>query len=523
MLKLKNIIITLFLSVGFLLIGIVNVSAAPSFEPDYQSLFYSLDNFPYNTYYHIGSVAVLYDTNTETYYAIGSHQSFPNFLTALDKTPVGNQAFSYYSNFYGFGNFYNSYIDLSSNTTPVFGLYYDKVNEEWTDCNGCWGRISNTYYAYGLFRVYYSGSTSLVWANLNDVDEILFYEGYNLDYYASVMDYFDTTSSYTYFTTPSLVVGSHGNFSSYELESTTLDLDKLYINHHMYKFDDTSSEYKMIGAKFNYDSTDNTFYDNNYELGFILTYKTIVSDNTPSIIVNAKTKTGQYSCSVTPVRSGYDDIYYQHYVYCPSVALTSANDEFLDIIVKGENDITNYQGPYLRYDTNYLFHSDLSYVGISQVLKRVTNVSPTPLPDEGGDSEVDDELINGINGIADSINSGALPDNLDELVDFAGYLPPGPVDSILTMPLTFMNNYYSAFTSSSCNAINVPFPYIENKYFVIPCGNTLINSMGLINWWETIGAVFGGYCLYKYLVNLYKWVDGVLTFRENNMPDWGGA
>lgn len=519
MLKLKNIILMIFLSVGFLLISINNVNAYSvdgPFPPDLDTLYPLLRSYQTD-------VIILH--NGTTYYALasagGSHTSNinSNYITSgLEGT-------------YGFNNFTNFFgISSLSGTGDVFKY----VDNSWTTlCTFCTipsGPVDMSFNANTFVYAWLKGpsiASSYSWTGNNNFNNPfigtsdLFYINYNLNHYASVMNYFDTSSAYSYLTSPTNIYASHNSFTSDEL---TLNYEYLLdFNMYMYKVEDTSDENRMVGARFNYDFQN----DNNYELGFILTYKASYNWDddlniaTPILVVQAKTKTGTYKCNAYSVKvDNLSDVSYQQYVNCPSVALTSDEDDFIDIIVQGFNDTTiNNNMTNINY--NILFSTDESYFGISPILKRVTDIEPVPIiPDDSPDNN---DIINGITDINDTINSGALPDNLSNLVDFAGYLPPGPVDSILTLPLTFMNNYYSAFTSSSCNPVVVPFPFLENQYFSLPCGNTLINNMGFINWWETIGAIFGGYCLYKYLLNLYKWVDRTLTFRENTLPDWGGA
>lgn len=512
-------VIICFLSVIF---GILRVNALsrPTYylqDSDYSSLIAYYPNYAYAVYYNVVN---------ENYYAIVSAttNSFYNYRNNnISLGTYDNSAFNYFSN-YNKTRYANQFdINNLANYTAYDALILNKSSHTWShtslpDMN------SNYYFIAFLLgqNVSYVNSTSIFVDSDNTT--VLYRPGWNISYYDTIMNYFDITGSFSYITTPDSVYGSNTNFSSDDYEFNTLNEDKLYINHHMYSSDDFSIDTSMIGSHFHYDNYGD-FYNNNYELGFILTYKYLLVDDEPTILVIAKTKTGSYSCDIEPIMiQNYDsnEIAYQSYINCPSVVFTSDSDEMLDIYVKGSYDFSIYN-IYSSYFTNYLFLEDKANIGISQILKKVTDTAPIPLPDEGGDSEPEQNTNDLITDINNSIISGALPDNLDNLVDFAGYLPPGPVDSILTIPLTFMNNYYSVFTSSSCNAINIPIPYLNDKYIQLPCGNTLINNMGFINWWETIGAFFGGWCLYRYLINLYKWVDETLTLRENNWPDWGGA
>lgn len=107
----------------------------------------------------------------------------------------------------------------------------------------------------------------------------------------------------------------------------------------------------------------------------------------------------------------------------------------------------------------------------------------------------------------------------DSLNGMAGWLPPGPVDSILNLPLTFLNNL-TISVSSSCSPVSLPLPFVD-KSFDLPCFNSIINSInGANNLWILIGTITSVLILYYYLKNLYKWIDNKLSMNEDT--DWGG-
>lgn len=129
-------------------------------------------------------------------------------------------------------------------------------------------------------------------------------------------------------------------------------------------------------------------------------------------------------------------------------------------------------------------------------------------------------IINQNNATQDLIKDESAP-NMSSLSNSAGWLPPGPVDSILNLPLTFLQSLYNA-VSGSCNPVILPVPYI-NYNFELPCISTIFDGFGVTSLWNTIGLIASGFILYSYLTKLYKWVDDTLSFRENNHIDnWGG-
>lgn len=121
---------------------------------------------------------------------------------------------------------------------------------------------------------------------------------------------------------------------------------------------------------------------------------------------------------------------------------------------------------------------------------------------------------------------GAITDEtdpkLDALKNSSGWLPAGPLDSILNLPLSFLNNLFTNL-SKTCQPVNLPLPYVD-KTLTLPCLNTIYSEIeGLTVWINGIGIIASVFILFIYLINLYKWVDDTLTFRENNYIDnWGG-
>lgn len=134
--------------------------------------------------------------------------------------------------------------------------------------------------------------------------------------------------------------------------------------------------------------------------------------------------------------------------------------------------------------------------------------------------------INATNGKLDDINSSindsSSPD-LDALKNTVGWLPAGPIDSILNLPLTFLNSLTTNL-SKTCTPVELPLPFI-NDTLTLPCLNTVYSQIeGLSVWINSISVIASAFILFQYLMNLYKWVDDTLSFRENNFIDnWSGV
>lgn len=103
----------------------------------------------------------------------------------------------------------------------------------------------------------------------------------------------------------------------------------------------------------------------------------------------------------------------------------------------------------------------------------------------------------------------------------AGWLPAGPVDSILTLPINFIQAIIQALSSSNCYPVILPLPYV-NKELTLPCMRPILNAMGFGQIYEVVGSVVAMFIIWNTLKWLYEFVDKTLTFREDNSSIWGG-
>lgn len=132
-----------------------------------------------------------------------------------------------------------------------------------------------------------------------------------------------------------------------------------------------------------------------------------------------------------------------------------------------------------------------------------------------------DETNKKLDDLNKNLTSEESP-KLDALENSAGWLPKGPLDSILNLPLSFLNNL-STNLSKSCHPVTLPLPFVD-KTLDLPCLSSIYSQIdGLNDWISGISIIASVFILFTYLINLYKWVDNTLTFRENNYIDnWGG-
>lgn len=184
--------------------------------------------------------------------------------------------------------------------------------------------------------------------------------------------------------------------------------------------------------------------------------------------------------------------------------------------------LSNYQGKYLWIQLRGSYvdsgYSNVTYTDF--VLSKVSVSSYEPYGEQICINKLD-EQNNAINNINDSLTDETPPD-LSALQNSAGWLPPGPVDSILNLPLALFNNLNTNL-SKTCQPVTVALPLVSSN-ISLPCISTVYAQMpNLANFLNWIGYLAAGIILYKYFLHLYKWVDNTLTFRENNWLDnWGG-
>lgn len=137
-----------------------------------------------------------------------------------------------------------------------------------------------------------------------------------------------------------------------------------------------------------------------------------------------------------------------------------------------------------------------------------------------------DDTNDKLDGIQGSITDSTPPDT-SGLENSAGWLPPGPLDSILNLPLTMLNSLTNSL-GKTCSPLTLTLPYV-NKNIEIPCLSSIFAQItGVDSLWTWVGTIASVLILYNYLLNLYAWVDRVLTLRAEfdeamgaDLANWG--
>ena len=133
-----------------------------------------------------------------------------------------------------------------------------------------------------------------------------------------------------------------------------------------------------------------------------------------------------------------------------------------------------------------------------------------------------DEIKQNQEDIKDSLTDETPPDT-SGLGDAAGWLPAGPIDSIVTLPINLLQSLTNNL-ESSCSPINLPIPFVDST-LSLACPSTLLKKFdGFWLFWESFGLIAGVWVLYKYFINLYKWVESHLSMDEKeSLGKWGGV
>lgn len=119
----------------------------------------------------------------------------------------------------------------------------------------------------------------------------------------------------------------------------------------------------------------------------------------------------------------------------------------------------------------------------------------------------------------------------DDIINLPGLLPPGPLDSILNLPITLMQNLSDSL-DDSCSSLSITLPFI-NSSITIPCISVIFSRItGLSTFFDFVGIIVSGLIMYNYLLYLYQWVDDITSLRhtrqrlfgaKSDVDNWGGV
>lgn len=130
-----------------------------------------------------------------------------------------------------------------------------------------------------------------------------------------------------------------------------------------------------------------------------------------------------------------------------------------------------------------------------------------------------DDLNNKTSETNDFLKDDTAPNSdISALGNVQGLLPPGPVDSLLNIPFTFLSIVVSSL-SGTCVPLTGDFVF--GSTLSIPCfGDTFYNNVppGLMIFINLIPSAF---ILIQYLKHLYKKVDRAVSLQTTTEDEWG--
>lgn len=127
-------------------------------------------------------------------------------------------------------------------------------------------------------------------------------------------------------------------------------------------------------------------------------------------------------------------------------------------------------------------------------------------------------ITNGIKGLFDFFKDDSQAD-LSGLGNSAGWLPAGPIDSLVNLPISLGQNLYDGL-AETCQPVVLDLPFV-NKELSLPCLSAIYDKIGIKIWVEMIGTIASAFLLYYYFQNLYEWVEDTLLLEESRNRKWG--
>lgn len=190
---------------------------------------------------------------------------------------------------------------------------------------------------------------------------------------------------------------------------------------------------------------------------------------------------------------------------------------------------SNYISFYLRDESYGKWRSYLDY--LQEV--NVYYVSTSWTYSESSNSYIQQntqEIINQTKEIIKIFNLNTeeldyLKDDTDASVDVSGMsgitglLPPGPLDSLLSIPITILNIFIDS-TAGTCTPFS--FNFVFNQQFELPCFDMIWEEVptALMLFLSDLPAVL---LFIKWAKSVYKRVERAVSFESTVDDEWGGV
>lgn len=210
------------------------------------------------------------------------------------------------------------------------------------------------------------------------------------------------------------------------------------------------------------------------------------------------------------------DVPFQHqYALTYMFSSRSANDTYIFLPLT-DTVATSNQFYILGYEISFVGEDQTAVMSEIEELKEEEQQTQQVIEEQTEQQQQNHEEMMG------TITDETSPDT-SGLGNAAGWLPAGPVDSLLNLPITFFTTLLGKL-DATCSPIVVELPFVEED-LTLPCLSTLFSQLtGFNTFWNSFGLIAGVWCLYKYFIALYKWVEHALSFDEKeSLGKWGGV
>lgn len=261
----------------------------------------------------------------------------------------------------------------------------------------------------------------------------------------------------------------------------------------------------------------------NYTTQYIVT----ATNDTPNYMYAKTCSTGPLEIAVSSVSGSLSYDGYVRFGSCKVSGYSGANYVYIyslnnfDDAGQGQRGITYSMTARNKASYNLFVNVyDISFSDSLDYDKALIETNQTIIDQNQTIIDQNQQTNDKLDDLNDNLTDETSPDT-DGLNGAAGWLPAGPVDSLINLPLSFFNSI-SRDLGSSCKPVSLPLPYVK-KNLTLPCMSTFYEGIKINSFMDWVGLIVSGFILFSYLLKLYKWVDDTLTFRENNhLDNWGG-
>lgn len=133
---------------------------------------------------------------------------------------------------------------------------------------------------------------------------------------------------------------------------------------------------------------------------------------------------------------------------------------------------------------------------------------------------VDDKDVGSSQAIIDTLTNPDTSEIISDFPDYnqvVGWLPPGPIDSMVNLPLTVLTNFTGLVEGAECPRVDFTFPPPMDYQITVPCfKQTIWPQYGFMLWLDVIGYIIGGLMLYAGYKGLYERIS-MMLFRGRHI------